>query len=802
MSRRGRPRPAARTTTATRCPRAFAFASAPSACAPAATCWASAGWDQTVRLWQIPGGKQLARWDGVEGVVFSPDGRTFACGPPGNISDAENLTVRIIEVATGKERRRFRVATRGRVLFHFTLGHPLGFYSPDGKALALRQESGVLLYAVDSGKELGRLQANVLGFGRPVVFAPDSRSVLVAAANGFFRWTFGTGAKDKILADEKGTLSSFAFSPDGKVLAAVVDGTAITLRNWPAGRELRRLRMQDGDVGTYNVLAFSPDGKLLASSEGGTVCLWNAATGEPVRRFEGLQNPVWDLAFSPDGSLLAAGGGDGAVVVWEVRAVESPRPLTGLGHLLDLVGLAADGRTLLTRSADGVVTVWDSRDGRRLRTLADGEAGVDRALFGPEAGAARRELRGEVERGRKAAFFRQRLYCSAFSPDHAMRVLGSRDDGRILVLSRTAKGIEHRRLDDDAPAQEARQRGFPVAVSQMTFSPDSRTLAATYSDGRLILWDARTGRPHHLHSLPAHGEPYRSVEFSPDGRLLALSDRYALYLVELASGQRFRGQLLGGHQIDSLAFAPDNRTLAVGGAGPPGAIHLWDLPSNKQIGTLQGHRDGVETLVFSPDRTFLLSGGRDGTVLSWDVAAVLRRRPAGKDLSPARLSQLWADLASKDAVCAQRAVGALIQAPDAALPLLARSLPPVRPEEMARVASLIADLDHEEFTRREKAAKELATIGEPAAPALRKALAGKPSPEVRRRVEALLEKLSAGPLSPDGLRTVRALQVLETIGTPAARRSLEHLAGGAADAPLTLDAKAALRRLERRHTGP
>jgi WD40 repeat protein len=765
---------------------------------------ASAGWDCTVRLWQIPGGKQLAQWDKLGGVVFSPDGRSFACGEGTNAPGEGNRDICIIDVATGKERRRIRAATNGRALFNLTMGYPLGFYSPDGKVLAIRErESGVRLYAVDSGKELGHLKAKVLDFGRPVVFAPDSRSVLVAVEDGLFRWTFGTGAKEKLLADEKGTACSFAFSPDGKTLAAVVDGRTITLRSWPVGKELRRLRMNAGDVGGHNVLAFSPDGKLLASSEPGTIRLWAPATGEQVRRFEGLRDRVWDLAFSPDGSLLAAAGSDHAVTVWEVSAVKSPRPLTGVGHLLDLVGLAADGRTLLTRSADGVGTVWDSRDGRRLRTLADEEAGVERALFGPNASRARAVLRQEAEgRRRKTASPRERISCSAFSPDHVMLAVGSGNDGRILLVRKTSKGIEHGRLNDDAPVKEARKRGFEVAVSRLTFSPDGRTLAATYSDGRLILWGPRTGRPRHVLSFPRHGESYRSLEFSPDGRLLALSDRHALYLVESASGQRFRELPLGEHWVDSLAFAPDNRTLAVGDAGSPAAIHIWDLPTGKQIRTLRGHRDSVETLVFSPGGTFLLSGSRDGTVLSWDIAAVLRRRQAGKDLSPAKLSEFWTDLASKDAARAQRAVAELIQAPNTALPFLAKSLPPVRPEEMVRITSLIADLDHEEFLRRDKAAKELAKIGAPAAPALRKTLAERPSPEVRRRVASLLETVEARALSPDGLRILRALQVLETLGTPAAQRSLEHLAGGAAAAQLTLDAKAALLRLGRRYTEP
>ena len=68
-----------------------------------------------------------------------------------------------------------------------------------------------------------------------------------------------------------------------------------------------------------------------------------------------------------------------------------------------------------------------------------------------------------------------------------------------------------------------------------------------------------------------------------------------------------------------------------------------------QIRLLRGHQDEVHTLAFSPDGASLISGSDDETVLSWDVADVPRRRPAGKELSAAQLADLWTNLASKDA---------------------------------------------------------------------------------------------------------------------------------------------------------
>ncbi len=110
---------------------------------------------------------------------------------------------------------------------------------------------------------------------------------------------------------------------------------------------------------------------------------------------------------------------------------------------------------------------------------------------------------------------------------------------------------------------------------------------------------------------------------------------------------------------------------------------------------------------------------------------------------------------------------------------------------------LLADLDSDQFTTRDKAAKELTKLGEPIEPFLRKALEGQPSEEVRRQIKAILEKPRPVP-SGETLRTLRAIQVLERIGMPEAREILKKLAAGAAGARETREAQESLERLARK----
>jgi hypothetical protein len=108
---------------------------------------------------------------------------------------------------------------------------------------------------------------------------------------------------------------------------------------------------------------------------------------------------------------------------------------------------------------------------------------------------------------------------------------------------------------------------------------------------------------------------------------------------------------------------------------------------------------------------------------------------------------------------------------------------------------LIKDLDDDRFSVRDKASRELAELGHFAEPSLKKVLDRQPSLETRKRVEELLRKLEEAGPSPEELRVLRAVEVLEMIGTPEAKGVLESLAKGAEEAELTRQAQASLRRL-------
>jgi hypothetical protein len=204
------------------------------------------------------------------------------------------------------------------------------------------------------------------------------------------------------------------------------------------------------------------------------------------------------------------------------------------------------------------------------------------------------------------------------------------------------------------------------------------------------------------------------------------------------------------------------------------------------------------SLLFAPDGKHLFSGGNDTTVLAWDVAPLTRARrgPANPTVSAQALDVLWTDLAGKDATRAFAAMRKLCTSADQAVALIEKRVHPVAAPDAKQLAKLLADLESDTFETRHNAETELLELGGRAEHALREALANDPPLDLRQRLERLLKRSEKG-LSAEMLRDLRAVEVLELISSPEARRVLEGLAGGAPAARLTREAASASKRLAR-----
>jgi hypothetical protein len=316
-------------------------------------------------------------------------------------------------------------------------------------------------------------------------------------------------------------------------------------------------------------------------------------------------------------------------------------------------------------------------------------------------------------------------------------------------------------------------------------------------DSSLRYWNALTGELLRQQTLASdrHSDSYAPVlGFSPDGKVLAVGGPYrALQLWDAVEGVKAASLDAPG----AFAFSPDGRLLAT--AGESAKVKLWEVVTGKPITELRGHAGEVVSLCFAPNSRILATGGTDHTTLLWDMRVPRLLASAGKAGKPDadERRQAWEDLAGQDAHAAYQALARLAADPAASVALVGERLPPVPSPEAKQVDKWLKDLDDDSFAVRERASAELRRQGRLVEPALRRAVAARPGPEVLKRLELLLAELGNEEigLSGERLRSYRAVQLLEIVGTPEARRALERLAAGAERAAETQMARSALLRL-------
>jgi RNA polymerase sigma factor (sigma-70 family) len=729
-----------------------------------------AGVGGPVEIWDATTGKLIHRLGNrhYSLVRFSPDGKQLAAlageHTPGSANFAWNID--IWDVETGRDIR--------------TLTGPKEYvsdmaYSPDGKTLLLGVfGKAISVRNVVDGKEVRRLRD-----------LPTDVHTLALSPRG-----------DRIAFTEfwlkQNAPGSISYGP----------GTRVFLVNPRTGAELRRWTLPakmtsegTSEKGWWWGVAFSPDGRKLAAWEkDGPIRVWDTETGEETRLLTDGLTHAGRAAFSPDGKTLAVG--DGGRVIRLLDITSGTERVTTKGHRGGVTALAAapDGRTVFTATNEGMIHRWDGRTGRELGRLAghkdevssltlsaDGRrlcsVGHDKTLrvWDLHSGKDRRLLENSI-------VYWARL---TLSPDG--KTLAVPVNYKELLLFNLITGERLHRLTTKADI---------IAVA---FEADTSVVMALTGDRAICRWEMAKGRrlpdlslPHDP-DVPAESSARLDGEIqilSSDGRLVAhaYGDKFLRVLDVSTQREMYRTAKLPG-KVAALTFAADGRALAW--AEDSGVIHWLELANWSERRKLPGHAGAVKQMVFSAADRLLISGSDDTTGLVWDLLG-----HGSATLSAERLAACWNDLADKDAAKAHRAMRSLIAAPANTLTYLRPRLKSAEGVDAKRIERWIVDLDAEAFAVREKATGELRKLGELAEPAYRKTLASRPTLEMSRRLRALLDEVSQRQWhpTPEILRQVRAIEVLERIDTPEARELLESLSRGAVGARLTREARAAVHR--------
>jgi WD40 repeat protein len=384
-------------------------------------------------------------------------------------------------------------------------------------------------------------------------------------------------------------------------------------------------------VQNVRAVSFSGDGRILGVAHGnqknsdnpgpGSLQIWDVGERRLLASLPQLRG-VNSVAVSTDGRLAAFGTFEDAVKVIELPdAKEVHRIPAGNGAP---VVFSRDGGFLAVAAHPRIVEIWDTSTWRRLAIDFEGKA------------------------------FAGVLLSIALSPDGGMVAVGG---GAFAPDPISGQAV----MWDLGTGKELLSIDAAAAIMQVAFSPDGRHLAAACLDTNATLWDVTTGKRETAYRDPESG--LVGVLFAGEGNTIAtLGPRSGIKLFNQGSAKPHGTLKFDDHLIE--AMASDGRTIASGGTDR--IVRLWDVQSqfntavlgpesadaapapirslavsdNEEwialgrddggivlrdcggtfVRTLTGHEGSIGSLLFLEDSETLISGGRNGSLVAWNVA--------------------------------------------------------------------------------------------------------------------------------------------------------------------------------------
>jgi WD40 repeat protein len=389
------------------------------------------------------------------------------------------------------------------------------------------------------------------------------------------------------------------------------------------------LKLIAAHPGGATAVAFHGNGAQgLSGGADRTVKLWNLTTGQLVRAYGPLPDPIRAVVFSRDYTQLGTAAGR-LVKVWnvadgkELATLHAPAAVTSLAFSPDRLRLATGG-------ADHVVRVWELANGLEVEYFR--QAGPVLAVaFHPNnqsivsSNSEKVAVVNTLALGRLIVASAAPVRALALAPTGA-HVLAGGDD-KTVKLWNLGNGVNERSFS-----------GAEAPITSVTAARNGVLLAVGSADKTVRLFTFADARQQALLTTSA---TVRALAFSPNNQVLAAAgDEKTLstWQVLFNPGQTVQpdfgkpGPSFAQVAATCVTFAPDSTRLYAGGLDR--TLKEWKFPSDQPLKNF-GHPNYVDAVAFNAAGTELATGCHDGVVRIWHVAKGQPVRQISAHIKPA-----------------------------------------------------------------------------------------------------------------------------------------------------------------------
>ena len=530
-------------------------------------------------------------------------------------------------------------------------------FSPDSKLVVAGGNEDLLsLWDSETGKEIFSTSNN--GFVFTCMFSSDFNRIIVANGSPFKDADFSlkhlnleTGVEITTikLSGHRSVVNACAFSLNGKQILSGSNDGVLKLWDTYTGIEIMTLSAHKNGV---TACAFSPDNKLLVSgSSDNTIKLWSSDCGRLITTLNGHNSQICSCSFSPDSKRIVSGSYDGILKIWDIATGKEIFTLTGHNNMVETCSFSPDGKLIVSGGFDKTVKLWNAEIGSILHTNNGHGNSVCSCAFSHNSkrivsGSLDSTLKiWDVQKGKNAYELKAHentIRSINFSMDNKQIVSGG-DDGTIKIW------------DADIGEEICTFHGARSGVSGCSFSPDGKTVVSVCKDKIITIWEIGTNKKYMINSeyncvLCNYSQDAKGI-LTVSGDILKFwdldtvittktykKDTNTVRWIILPDGKRvgavqfsrnlkiWDSNTLGEIAVIPwyskvayfFAMSPDDSIAIISGEYV-GTIKLLDIVSRREITTIEGHIDDIESCIFSPNGKWFVSISHDKTLRIWNT---------------------------------------------------------------------------------------------------------------------------------------------------------------------------------------